>query len=314
MSPRTLCALSLCAAFLANPAMAAERLRVLLDWYVNPDHGPVIVAEKLGLFEKAGLEVEIIPPADPADPPKLVAAGAADIAVSYQPQLHLQAHEGLPLRRIGALIDSPLTCLAARADGPVAGIADLRGRKIGYSVAGIEEALLTALLAPVGLTLDDVTLINVNFALTPALMSGQVDAAMGAFRNFELTQMRLEGVEGRCFNLEEHGAPFYDELIYVANPERVDMDAAARFLSAVGEAARFIAEAPEQGWELLKAFSPELDDALNRQAWRDTYPRFARDPLAFDAARYDAFERFLREHGLIDEIWPADRFAASVGR
>ena len=59
--------------------------------------------------------------------------------------------------------------------------------------------------------------INVNFSLSPALMSGQVDAVIGAFRNFELNQMDIEGVAGRCFYLEEEGIPSYDELIYVAN-------------------------------------------------------------------------------------------------
>ncbi len=38
-------------------------------------------------------------------------------------------------------------------------------------------------------------------------MSGQVDAVIGAFRNFELNQMEIEGVPGRCFYLEEEGLP-----------------------------------------------------------------------------------------------------------
>ena len=73
-----------------DPAVAAEKLTLLLDWFVNPDHAPIIVADKRGYFAERGLEVEIIAPADPNDPPKLVAAGQADIAISYQPQLHIQ--------------------------------------------------------------------------------------------------------------------------------------------------------------------------------------------------------------------------------
>ena len=69
----------------------------MLDWFVNPDHGPIVIAEEKGFFADEGLEVEVIAPADPADPPKMVAAGRADLAVSYQPQLHLQVQEGLPL-------------------------------------------------------------------------------------------------------------------------------------------------------------------------------------------------------------------------
>ena len=90
-----------------RPAAAAEKLTLLLDWFVNPDHAPIIVADAQGYFAAAGLEVEIVAPADPNDPPKLVAAGQADVAISYQPQLHIQVDQGLPLTRIGTLDRDP---------------------------------------------------------------------------------------------------------------------------------------------------------------------------------------------------------------
>ena len=96
--------LMLCLA--ATPALANDKMTVMLDWFVNPDHGPIIVAEERGYFAEEGLEVEIVAPADPADPPKMAAAGRADLAVSYQPQLHLQVAEGMPLKRVGTLIAS----------------------------------------------------------------------------------------------------------------------------------------------------------------------------------------------------------------
>src|SRR3546814_1550914 len=149
-----------------------------------------------------GLAVEVIAPADPSDPPKMVAAGKADLAVSYQPQLHLQVHEGLPLRRVGTLVATPLNCLLVLRDGPVKSLADLKGRRVGFSVAGVEEALLAAMLARHDPALDDVELVNVNWSLAPSLMSPQVDAVSGAFSNLELSQLEVEGVAGRCFQSE----------------------------------------------------------------------------------------------------------------
>ncbi|HJO88016.1 MAG TPA: ABC transporter substrate-binding protein, partial [Rhodospirillales bacterium] len=87
--------------YFTSPVQAAEKLSVMLDWFVNPDHAPLIIAKEKGFFEAAGLNVKLITPADPNDPPKLVAAGKVDLAVSYQPQLHVQVAEGLPLIRIG---------------------------------------------------------------------------------------------------------------------------------------------------------------------------------------------------------------------
>ncbi|MEL7184632.1 MAG: ABC transporter substrate-binding protein, partial [Pseudomonadota bacterium] len=124
----------------ASPVLAADEMTVLLDWFINPDHGPIIVAHEKGYFAEQDLEVEVIAPADPSDPPKLVAAGQAELAISYQPQLHLQIHEGLPLQRVGTLVATPLNCLLALADGPVQSPADLAGKKVGFSVGGVEEA------------------------------------------------------------------------------------------------------------------------------------------------------------------------------
>jgi len=108
---------------LTAPAHAAEKLSLLLDWFVNPDHGPIMVAKEKGFFEAVDLDVEIIAPADPNDPPKLVASGQGDIAISYQPQLHIQVHEGLPLSRIGTLVATPLNALVVleRQPDPVPG-------------------------------------------------------------------------------------------------------------------------------------------------------------------------------------------------
>ena len=282
-------------------AQANDKLTLLLDWFINPDHAPLFVAEERGYFAAHGLDVEIIAPADPNDPPKLVAAGKADIAVSYQPQLHVQVAAGLPLTRFGTLIATPLNTLLVLEDGPVKSIADLKGRKVGYSIGGFEDALLRTMLARHGLSLDDITLVNVNFSLSPALLSGQVDAVIGAYRNFELNQMDIEGHKGRAFYVEEEGVPSYDELILVANPELMDRAVLRRFLDALEDGVRYLVNHPDESWALFIRGRSELDDELNRRAWRDTLARFALRPAALDRARYARFARFMYEQGLIPE-------------
>ena len=298
---------------LASPALATDKMTLLLDWFVNPDHGPIIVADELGFFADQNLEVEIVAPADPSDPPKLVAAGRAELAVSYQPQLHLQVAQGLPLIRVGTLVATPLNCLLVLKDGPIKQISDLNGGKVGFSVAGVEEALLTAILTKHGLSVSDIDLVNVNWSLSPSVMSGQADAVLGAFRNFELNQMEIEGVEGRCFYIEEEGVPTYDELIYVANKEKMDADLIRRFLQATELATQYIVNHPQESWEVFKSSSTELDDALNAKAWVDTLPRFALRPEALDEGRYNRFEAFLAASGLVEGTRPVSELAIDLG-
>ncbi len=297
----------------ASPVLALDKMTLLLDWFVNPDHGPIIVAQEKGYFTEQGLEVEVIAPADPSDPPKIVAAGKGDLAISYQPSLHLQVAEGLPLIRVGTLIATPLNCLLVLKEGPIQTIADLDGSKIGFSVAGVEEALLTAILEKHGVSLNSVELVNVNWSLSPSLMSKQVDAVIGAYRNFELNQMEIEGVEGRCFYIEEEGVPNYDELIYVAHSEQLDVKKIRRFLRATELATQFIVNHPEESWEIFRSSSPELDDELNAKAWVDTLPRFALRPEALDAGRYHRFEQFLSDAGLVEGMRPVTELAIDLG-
>jgi len=303
----------LCLAILAAlPARAADEVTLLLDWFVNPDHAPLIVAQQKGFFADAGLDVTMIEPADPNDPPKLVAAGKAAFAVSYQPQLHLQVANGLPLMRIGTLVGTPLTTLLALADGPIKSIADLKGGKIGFSVGGFEDVMLTAIFAKHGFGLDDVELINVNFALSPSLLSGQVDAVIGAYRNFELNQLAILGREGRAFYVEEEGVPTYDELIIVAHKDRADSDRTRQFMRALEHGVQYLINHPDESWDMFTAYKDGLDDELNRRAWVDTLPRFALRPAALDSGRYERFAAFMQAQGMIDTIPPLDTYAREI--
>ena len=300
-------------AAISAATQTTNTLTVLLDWFVNPDHGTLIVAREKGFFADNGLAVELIAPADPNDPPKLVAAGKADIAVTYQPQLHIQVAEGLPLTRIATLVATPLNSLVVLADGPIKRIADLEGRKIGYSVGGFEDALLAAMLERHGLKREDVTLVNVNFSLSPSLISGQVDAVIGAFRNFELNQMDIVGKPGRAFFVEEEGVPAYDELILVANNNNLDNPLLRRFVDALERATTFMVNHPQQAWTLFVGADPKLDDELNRRAWRDTLARFALRPAALDRARYRRFAAWLDKRGMLKRNPPLEQYAIELG-
>ena len=294
-------------------AGAAEKLTVLLDWFVNPDHAALVIAQERGLFEKAGLSVELVAPADPSAPPRLVAAGQADLAITYQPQLHVQVAQGLPLVRIATLAETPLNALVALRDGPVKTIADLKGKTVGFSVGGFEDAVLAAMLKTQGLSLADVKLVNINFALSPSLFAGKVDAVIGAFRNFELNQMDIEGRPGIAFYPEENGVPPYDELVLVAKKGRENEPAMQRFVSALEEATLWLTNHPQEAWALFVKAHPDLDNELNKRAWRDTLPRLAKRPAALDRGRYERFAAFMRDAGLIKEIPPLESYAVELG-
>lgn len=103
--------------------------------------------------------------------------------------------------------------------------------------------------------------------------------------------------------------PVYDELIFVAHKDRVGDDRLNRFMAAIERAIIWTTNHPEQGWELFKAAHPDLDNELNRRAWADTMPRFAKRPAALDEARYRRFAEFMKAQGLIEDVVPVSQYA-----
>ena len=282
---------------------AKDEITVLLDWFINPDHAPLVVAEQTGLFDKAGLNVTLVEPADPSLPPKLAAAKKADVAISYQPSLMVDLNNQLPLMRIGTIVNSPLNSLVVLADSQIQSISDLKDKTVGFSVGGFEDAVLGAMLESQGLTLDDVNLVNVNFALSPSLYAGKVDAVIGAFRNFELNQMDIDGRPGRAFYPEDHGVPAYEELILVTHPDFAGKDKLERFLTVLDQATSLIINDPEASYRSFVSFRPDdLDNELNRRAWRDTLPKLARETRQTDPNSWDQFAHFMKDRDLIDSI------------
>ena len=286
-----------------------DKLTIGLDWFINPDHAPLIIAQKRGFFKEVGLEVEMIEPADPNDPPKLVAAGKLDLAISYQPQLHIQVDQGLPVVRVGTLVSVPLNALVVLKDGPIKSISDLKGKKVGFSVGGFEEALLSGMLEKYNLKMSDIELININFSLSPSLIAKKVDAVIGAFRNFELNQMDIVGHPGTAFYPEEHGVPTYEELIYISNTKNKNNPIFDKFFKAIQKATLTMINDPASSWKDFSTYRKGLDDELNKRAYRDTLSRFSLRPQAHDLNTYRAFGEFLKEKGIIKKVNNVETFA-----
>jgi putative hydroxymethylpyrimidine transport system substrate-binding protein len=285
----------------------AENLTVILDWFPNPDHAPLLVAQQQGFFQRQGLSVNLIAPADPSDPAKLVAAGKADLAIGYQPRFLEQVDQGLPLVAVGTLINQPLNALVVLDDSPVHSIADLKHTKIGYSGSGMNSTMLKIMLERHGLSLHDVEIVQIHYNLTQALLSGKVDAVTGMMRNFEMTQLEVSGHPGRAFFPEQNGMPAYSELIFIANknnhPERIQ-----RFFTALKQAVAYLRAHPEESWQTFALAHPESNDMVNHRAWRATVPLFARNPGALDQQEFMQFARFMQNNGLIKTVQPSSTY------
>ncbi|TEW53738.1 ABC transporter ATP-binding protein [Psychromonas sp. RZ22] len=280
-----------------------KKVTLMLDWFVNPNHGPIVIAQQRGYFKEQGLAVTIQEPADPSMPPKLVAAGNVDLAITYQPSLIIDVAEGLPLVRSATLISTPLNTLMVLDNGKINSLKDLKGKKIGVSISGSEEVSIRQMLSSSGVDYKDIQIINVGWALSSSLASGRVDAIWGGMRNFETNQLAIEGFKAKAYFPEEHGIPTYDELVIVANAKKYDAKMINAFNKAIEQATTYIVNHPKDAWKEFISYAPDtLNNELNKRAWNDTLTRFALRPAAIDLKRYDDYAQFMFDNKQIKTL------------
>ncbi|HEY6550295.1 MAG TPA: ABC transporter substrate-binding protein [Solirubrobacterales bacterium] len=288
-----------------------QPLSLTLDFYPNPDHAGIYMAQRLGYFEDAGLDVSVHTPSDPAAPIKLVAAGRTDLSISYEPEVILADDKGLDVVAVGALVDRPLTSMIWLKKSGIKGVGGLRGKTIATAGIPYQDAYLKTILGRAKLSPSDVKAVNVGFGLLPAILGGRAEAMLGGFSNVEGVDLRLRGSDPVVTPVDKLGVPTYDELVLVAQRERLEEDPqkVRLFLAALARGTAAAAKSPEAATKTLLEANPDLDPKLARAEVAATLPLLnpARDghPYGYmDPANWDKFIGWMRDNGLIASLPP----------
>jgi putative hydroxymethylpyrimidine transport system substrate-binding protein len=296
----------------------SKRVELMLDYFPNADHAGIYAAQAAGHFEQAGLDVEIRTPPDPSAPIKQVAAGNVDLAISYEPEVFRAREIGLSVVSIAAIVQDPLTSIISLPKAKIRGPRDLKGKTVGTAGIDYQTAYLETILAEAGLNTDSVKERNVGFNLTPALLTGRVDAVLGAFWNYEGTDLRLRGKRPQIIRMEDAGVPTYNELVLVANEDALERDKGKlrAFIGALSRGTRDLRENPDEAIDGLLEANPDLDPELQRAVVKVTLPLFfppEGKPYGWqDPSQWDAFSAWMLDSGLLDE--PPDPAAAHNNR
>jgi putative hydroxymethylpyrimidine transport system substrate-binding protein len=290
-----------------------EPFEVALDFYVNPDHAGLLTALERGYFEQAGLEVSTRVPSDPSAPIKQVATGEVDLAISYEPEVLLAHDRELPVKAVAALVPRPLTSLISLGEAGIEDVTDLRGKTVATAGIAYQGDFLDAILAEEGLSVEDVSQVDVGLGLLPAVLSGRADAMLGGFLNVEGVDLAERGKDPRVVPVDRLGIPTYDELVLVAESDRVedDPEALRLFIAALERGTREAAQDPAAATEIVLAEGAGLDPKLTRAETERTLPlllgeRNGRPYGYMDPAEWEEFAGFFADRGLIGTRPSAD--------
>jgi putative hydroxymethylpyrimidine transport system substrate-binding protein len=293
----------------------SKHVELMLDYFPNADHAGIYAAEAGGDFKEAGLDVEIRQPPDPAAPIKQVAAGRVDLAISYEPEVLRARDQGLRVVSVAALVQKPLTSIISLPKAKITKPADLRGKTVGTAGIDYQDAYLRAILTDAGVNPSTVKVRNVGFGFSPALITGKIDAALGAFWNYEGQELKLRGKRPRIIRIDEAGVPTYNELVLVANESALerDGDKIRAFIGAISRGTRDLRRDPERGLDGLLEANPDLDPELQRESVKVTLPLFfppEDKPFGWqDPAQWDEFSAWMKDSQLLEN--PPDPAASS---
>jgi putative hydroxymethylpyrimidine transport system substrate-binding protein len=252
----------------------AQPFSLTLDFYPNPDHVGIYMAQKLGYFREAGLDVKITAPSDPSSPIKQVAAGRTDLAISYEPEVLLAHDKGLEVVAVGALVNRPLTSMIWLKKSKIKGVGGLRGKTIATAGIPYQEAFLKTILGRANLSPSDVKPVNVGFGLLPALIGGSAQAMLGGFLNVEGVDLRMRGKDPVVTPVDKLGVPTYDELVLVGRRQSVEEDPEAirLFIAALDRGTAAAVANPKAATNALLEANHDLEPKLTEAEVKATLP------------------------------------------
>jgi putative hydroxymethylpyrimidine transport system substrate-binding protein len=288
-----------------------------LDFYVNPDHAGLYTGLERGYFERAGLEVTPRVPSDPSAPIKQVAAGRADLAISYAPEVLLAQEQGLDVIAVAALVDEPLTSLIYLPGSGIAAPTDLKGRTIATAGIPYQADYLATILAGSGLSLAEVSQVDVGFGLLPALLGGQADAILGGFRNVEGVDLAQRGAAPVVTPVNQLGVPSYDELVLVARASEVEQNAEQLrlFISALAKGTADAVADPAAATQAVLRAGEGLDPALTRAEIDATLPLLAKTPGEpfgrMSPEEWELFASWMADNALISAVPDSERMLSN---
>lgn len=291
-----------------------DTLRLGLEWFLNPDHVPLLLAQEHGWLADANLELEIIEPEEHLDAVDAIEDGTMDLAITEPLHLVEDRAEGRPVVGFARFLHTNGGVMYRTGQGIERPRDMADGVRIQYPGApgpGGPAIVSTMIEADGGLVDPDAfTPVNNGFYHTDALAEDKADVATLAFYNFEVIEARHRGLDVDFFALKDWGVPDFCQLILITTPEQLQArhGALQRFLRVLQRGIDLVHQRPSEARRVyFEHTDTHPSDSLTSSVFDATVPCFTHD-LTMTKRYYERLEHWLETRGLIDATPGADAY------
>ncbi len=290
----------------AKQGSVGKEITMVLDWTPNTNHTGLYVAQELGYFEEAGLNVSIIqPPENGAT--DLVASGGAQFGIDFQDTLAAAFASDSPL---------PVTAVAAVLQHNTSGLISLKEKGIdqpsklqGHTYATwdwpIEQAMMKYVVEQDGGDFGKVNLISTSVEDILAALHADIDSVW-IYYGWDGVKCDMEGIDTNYLSFAKMNPVFdYYSPVIIGNNAflEANQDTAKAFLTAVKKGYKYAAENPEEAAKILVKAAPELDEKLVQESQKYLSEQYIADAAEWgviDASRWNGFYNWLSENNLVE--------------
>jgi NitT/TauT family transport system substrate-binding protein len=239
---------------LLRPARAATKIRFLTNWFAEAEHGGFYQAKATGLYDKAGLDVDVQMGGPQINGTQLLAGGDADIILGYDIETLNSVEKGVPIVAIGAVNQFDLQGILAHKD--ITSLAALKGHKILLGSTAY-STFWPWLKLKYGFT-DDMAG-TYTFNMQPFFIDPTI--AQQSYVTAETYEAQKHGTPFNFFLFAKDGYPPYSSTIVTTRAYMTqNSDAVARFMTATMQGWKSYLESPSPGNALIKVANPQMTD------------------------------------------------------
>jgi NitT/TauT family transport system substrate-binding protein len=251
--------LAFAALLFAAPAAAADKVVLMLNWYVYGEHAPFYYGKEKGIYASEGIDLEIQEGRGSAVTTQAVAAKTADFGYVDVPTMIKGAAKGAPVISVGVLLQtSPMSAMGF-VEKNITKPDDIKGKTVAMTPGDSMSQIWPLFLKKTGLKESDFKVVSGD-AQTKlnAVINNQADLLLGYVMD---QSMKIKDATGKAvtpIRFSDYGVNLVSSGV-IANSDKVkeNADLVRRFMAATTKAVEAAEKAPREAAQAILNANPK---------------------------------------------------------